>query len=163
MITGRGPGAPGVTPDMVFTLYGAARGAPGGQAVDLSEIRRSDAIMDLLASRRLMRPRAVHDPAIALLSALAADVDSPATEDLAAPTGHRGAGQGRPVPAADTWVRVAAAVAVAGAAATTGIMVTGMLARLARMGLSQPGRPVGGARPAALARRAATTRTRGTR
>ena len=76
MITGRGPGAPSVTPDMVFTLRPDARSEPGDPAFDLGAIRRSEAIINLLGARRLLRPRAIHDPAIVLLSVLASDVDS---------------------------------------------------------------------------------------
>lgn len=71
MITGRGPGAPSVTPDMVVTLHRADR----SQTADLSAIRRTDALIDLLASRRLLRPRALGDPVLELLSSLTADVD----------------------------------------------------------------------------------------
>lgn len=75
MIVGRGPGAPSVTPDMVFTLSRRADGGASAGAVDLGAIRRTDAIVDLLASRRLRQPSVLQDPAVLLLGALAADVD----------------------------------------------------------------------------------------
>jgi hypothetical protein len=63
-----------VTPDVVCTQRRAAR----SEAVDLSAIRRTDALIDLLASRRLLRPRSLGDPVITLLSSLNSDVDEPA-------------------------------------------------------------------------------------
>lgn len=45
-------------------------------APDLSEIRRTDEIIDIFASRRRPRPRVLLDPAVALLASLAADVDA---------------------------------------------------------------------------------------
>lgn len=140
MITGRGPGAPGVTPGMAFTRRVAAQGEPGDQTTDLSAIRRSDAIIDLLARRRLARPRSLHDPALAALSALAEDVDAPAAVKGACscPACRREDGAGGAAPAA-SWPRAAiAATAVVGAlaagiAGTTGIVAAGMLARLARL------------------------------
>ncbi len=161
MITGRGPGAPSVTPDMVFTLHPDARGEPGNPAVDLGAIRRSEAIINLLGARRLLRPHALGDPAIAALSVLAADVDSqeagvaaiPAalarsrTVRAAAAAGVAMAGvaivgaaagpaEARPSPAG-AWVHVAAVAAtvatVAGAAGSTGFALAGMLARLGRL------------------------------
>ena len=87
MITGRGPGAPSVTGDMEFAL----RPAEHSQAVDLSAIRRTDAIADLLAARRLLRPRALGDPAITLLRALAADVDAADTSRTSRPARRGGA------------------------------------------------------------------------
>jgi len=87
VITGRGPGAPSVTGDMEFAL----RPAEHSQAVDLSAIRRTDAIADLLAARRLLRPRALGDPAITLLRALAADVDAADTSRTSRPARRGGA------------------------------------------------------------------------
>ncbi|HEY5989503.1 MAG TPA: hypothetical protein VIV12_24465 [Streptosporangiaceae bacterium] len=74
MITGRGPGAPSVTPNSVLTL----RQSAPDRAADLVAIRQTDALIDLLGSRRLRRPHTSGDPALILLSSLAADVDSPA-------------------------------------------------------------------------------------
>lgn len=71
MITGRGPGAPSVTPNTVLTL----RQSAPDQTADLTAIRQTDALIDLLGSRRLRRPHTSGDPALILLSSLAADVD----------------------------------------------------------------------------------------
>ena len=76
MITGRGPGAPGVTSGVEFARGRVAAGNPGDGAVDLSEIRRSEEIIDMLAQRVAMPARMPRDPAVTLLSALAADVDA---------------------------------------------------------------------------------------
>jgi hypothetical protein len=163
VITGRGPGAPSVTLDMVFTLRPDARSDPAGPAFDLSAIRRSEAIIDLLGARRLLRPRAIHDPAIVALSVLAADVDSheggaPAAlarshaARVAAAAGVAGAAvasaaaaptqaQGGSVGA---WAHVAAVAAtvaaVAGIAGSTGFVVAGALGRIARLpaGVQKP-------------------------
>jgi hypothetical protein len=85
-----------VTPQAGRTRRDDAR----GQAVDLGAIRRTDAIVDLLASRGLPRPRALGDPAITLLSSLSADVDAPSgapRDTSGAPGGtgtHRAPGAG---------------------------------------------------------------------
>ena len=79
MITGRGPGAPGVTPGPEFTGGRAAAGGTGDQAVDLGEIRRSEEAINVLAARGAAGPGLTHDPALALLGALVADVDTPGT------------------------------------------------------------------------------------
>ena len=79
MITGRGPGAPGVTPSPEFTGGRAAAGGTGDQAVDLGEIRRSEEAINVLAARGAAGPGLTHDPALALLGALVADVDTPGT------------------------------------------------------------------------------------
>lgn len=58
-----------------------ARGqVPGaaGAAADLTAIRHSDAVLGLLAQRQLSRSLIRRDPALAVLSVLAADVDGPA-------------------------------------------------------------------------------------
>ena len=167
MITGRGPGAPSVTPDMVFTLRPDARSEPGDPAFDLGAIRRSEAIINLLGARRLLRPRAIHDPAIVLLSVLASDVDShesgvPAT--LArfraarvaaaagvAVAGVAVAGAAGPTEAqrgsAGAWVHVAAVAAtiatVAGVAGSAGFALAGLLGRIARLPGSVQKAPAG--------------------
>ena len=79
MITGREPGAPGVTPSPEFTGGRAAAGGTGDQAVDLGEIRRSEEAINVLAARGAAGPDLTHDPALALLGALVADVDTPGT------------------------------------------------------------------------------------
>ncbi len=185
MITGRGPGAPSVTPDMVFTLQPNACGGPGKPAIDLSAIRRSEAILNLLGTRRLMRPRALHDPAIVLLSVLAADVDSVESAIPAALARSRaaraaavagiavagaavaGAAVGPPegrTGSAGAWAHVAAVAAtiatVAGVAGGTGNVVGGMLARIARLPRAVQKEPAGwGWRPP-ITGRPASPRTR---
>jgi hypothetical protein len=140
VITGRGPGAPGVTSGVEFARGRVAAGNPGDGAVDLSEIRRSEEIIDVLAERVAMPARMQRDPAVTLLSALAADVDvreadlgvlagtrpSPARPGPARPSPARrrpSAAAGRPVrapaPRIGAWARVAAAGAVAAGAART--------------------------------------------
>jgi len=84
VITGRGPGAPGVTPGPEFTPGRATAGDTGSQAADLDEIRRSEEAINVLAARGAAGPDLTHDPALALLGALAADVDTPGT-----PAGRR--------------------------------------------------------------------------
>lgn len=155
MITGRGPGAPGVTPGLEFTRRRATAGGTGGRAVDLSEIRRSEEAINVLAARGAAGPELYADPALALLGALAADVDSPGT--LAGPRVHgpgdrqhaharagwpgRAAGRraeawealGAPSQGAAAWLRAAVAGGVvAGLASITSLAATSMLARLAR-------------------------------
>jgi hypothetical protein len=83
VIEGREPGAPSVTPDTGLVsrsgthVPAGGRTADAGQAADLDAIRRSDAVIDMLASRRRLRLRMLRDPAIALLASLNADVDAP--------------------------------------------------------------------------------------
>jgi len=79
VITGRGPEAPGVTPGPEFTGGRAKAGGTGDQAVDLGEIRRSEEAINVLAARGAAGPDLTHDPALALLGALVADVDAPGT------------------------------------------------------------------------------------
>jgi hypothetical protein len=176
VITGRGPGAPSVTPDMVFTLQPNARSEPGKPAIDLSAIRRSEAILNLLGARRLLRPRALHDPAIVLLGVLAADVDSvesaipaalaarsraaraAAVAGIAVAGAAAGPPEGR-TGSAGAWVHVAAVAAtiatVAGVAGGTGNVVAGMLARITRLPGAVRREPVGwGWRPPVTGRHA---------
>ena len=56
MITGRGPGAPGVTLGLDFTRRRATAGGTGGRAVDLGEIRRSEEAINVLAARGAAGP-----------------------------------------------------------------------------------------------------------
>jgi hypothetical protein len=55
---------------------GPEQEAGDGPAADLGAIRRSDAIIEMLASRRRPSRRALRDPVVAMLSGLAADVDA---------------------------------------------------------------------------------------
>jgi hypothetical protein len=144
VITGRGPGAPGVTPGVEFTRGRVAAGDPGDGAVDLSEIRRSEEIVGVLAARAATPAPMLHDPAVALLSALTTDIDArDAAPDarprvLPRPAHARRRTGGVPVPpsrgGSAAWLRAAAAGAVvAGVAGTTSVVAAGMLARLARV------------------------------
>jgi hypothetical protein len=92
VIKGRKPGAPSVTPDTGPVSRHGAHGPAGGQAADLGAIRRSDAIIDVLASRRRLRSRALRDPAVAVLSHLAADVDAAPYQPRQGPAGARSPG-----------------------------------------------------------------------
>jgi hypothetical protein len=134
VITGRGPGAPSVTPDVVGTLGHDAH----GQTADLGAIRRTDALVDLLATRRLRRPRALGDPAVTLLYSLSRDVDSssrgrPSTamHRARARRASRRRAEHRRRPG-EPWVRTVAAVMVftAAAVAAAGLLVVGMVTRL---------------------------------
>jgi hypothetical protein len=85
----------------------------------------------MLASRRIP-PRALGDPAVAVLGSFTADVDDDAPAACRARP-WRQAGRARP---AGAWPHVAAAAAVAAAIATltavaaATLMIVGMLARL---------------------------------
>jgi hypothetical protein len=140
VIKGRKPGAPSVTPGTRPVSRHGALGPAGGQAADLGAIRRSDAIIDMLASRRRLRPRALRDPAVAVLSRLAADVDAapyqprrgPAGAHLAGPrpAGSRPAGRrpGRARPQGSAVAAAAAAIATAAAVvAAAGLVIMAML------------------------------------
>jgi len=139
VITGRGPGAPGITPGLEFTRRRAGApgaAAPGTVAADLGEIRQAEAAIGLLAQRADAPPGLLDDPALALLSALAADVDEPGT-------GVRGNWVARRAPSRSLagWLRAAVAgVVVAGLAGTTSLVTASMLARLTR-GAGRRGRP----------------------
>jgi hypothetical protein len=98
---------------------------------DLGAIRRSEEIIEMLASRRIPA-RVLGDPAVAVLSSLTADVDDAASAACRAGPRHR-AGRARP---GGTWPHAAAAAAVAAALATltavaaATLMIVGMFARL---------------------------------
>ena len=77
MITGRGPGAPGMTPGLEFTRRRAGEAAAPAVAADLGEIRQAGEAIERLAARAAAPPQLRDDPAFALLTALAADVDGP--------------------------------------------------------------------------------------
>jgi hypothetical protein len=133
VIKGRKPGAPSVTPDSGPVSRHGAHGPASGQAADLGAIRRSDAIIDMLASRRRLRTRALRDPAVAVLSHLAADVDAAPYQPCqgpARPAGVRPAGR-RPAgarPQASAMAAAAAAIATAAAVvAAAGLVVMAML------------------------------------
>jgi hypothetical protein len=113
-----------VTPEVVGTLGHDAHGRP----TDLGAIRRTDALVDLLATRRLRRPRALGDPVVTLLHSLTSDVDGRARH-----TGRRGGAHRRP---GEPWVQaVAAALAfAAAAAAAAGLLMVSMLTRLRSRG-----------------------------
>jgi hypothetical protein len=131
VITGRGPGAPGMTPGLEFTRRRAGEAAPGTVAADLGEIRRAETAIDLVAQRAAAAPGLLDDPALALLTALAADVDAPGTSVRQ----HAGVWVGRRVPSRGlaAWLRAAVAgVVVAGLAGTTSLVAASMLARLTR-------------------------------
>lgn len=146
MITGRGPGAPGVTPGLHFTRRRAAAGGTGGRAVDLGEIRRSEEAINRLAARGAAGAGLAHDPALTLLGALIADVDTPGTRHPGSQPGRAAAWPGRaeraagwpalsgaPSRGAAAWLRAAVAGGVvAGLASVTSLIATSMLARLAR-------------------------------
>ena len=154
MITGRGPGAPGVTVGLDFTLRRATAGGTGGRAVDLGEIRWSEEAINVLAARRAAGSELTHDPALALLGALVADVDTPGTRTEPGLPGpgdlqrawagwpDRVAGQragawpalaGTQSRGVSEWLRAAVAGGVvAGLASITSLIATSMLARLAR-------------------------------
>ncbi|MGH3126146.1 MAG: hypothetical protein ACRDND_34650, partial [Streptosporangiaceae bacterium] len=65
MITGRGPGAPGMTPGLDFTRRRAGEAAPASVAADLGEIRRAEEAIELLAARAAVPPGLRDDPALA--------------------------------------------------------------------------------------------------
>jgi hypothetical protein len=161
VITGRGPGAPGVTPGLQFTRRRAAAGGTGGQAVDLGEIRRAEEAINVLAARRAAGPQLSHDPALALLSALVAEVDTPSTlagadhgwpdwprRAAAEQSGAWQALAGASSQDAAGWLRAGVAGGLAaGLASVTSLIATSMLARLARgparggRWAQRPGRP----------------------
>jgi len=145
-----------VTPGPEFTGGRATAGGTGDQAVDLGEIRRSEEAINVLAARGAGGPELSHDPALMLLGALVADVDTPGTvtepgvpgpgdrhsDRARAGWSGRAAGQraeawqalaGAPSRGAAAWLRAAVAGGVvAGLASITSLIATSMLARLAR-------------------------------
>jgi len=147
VITGRGPGAPGVTSDAEFTRGRVTAGNPGDGAIDLGEIRWSEEIINVLAARATTPAGMRHDPAVALLSALAADIDAvpgplartreslpgrrrSASGHRRTVSGHRRSlSGGGPVRRTD-WARPGAVGAVAGVAGALSVVAAGMLARL---------------------------------
>ncbi|MGP8000260.1 MAG: hypothetical protein ACLPKI_23520 [Streptosporangiaceae bacterium] len=138
MITGRGPGAPGMTPGLQFTRRRAGQASSGTVAADLGEIRRAGQAIDLLAARAAGPPELLGDPALALLGALAADVDTPGTAGpgdpriraARRPASHREPAAGLAARGLAGWPRAAVTVALAGLAGTTSLIAASMLARL---------------------------------
>ncbi len=145
MITGRGPGAPGVTPGPEFTGGRATAGGTGDQAADLGEIRRSEEAINVLAARGAAGPDLTHDPALALLGALVADVDTPGTlagrcADVLGDLRHAHAPHIRPARRRHAQGRHAH-----GPSRSTGLACTGVArprGRSARRGLAGPGHAV---------------------
>ena len=141
MITGRGPGAPGITPGLEFTRRRAGEAAPRTVAADLGEIRAAEEAIDLLAQRAAAPPGLLDDPALALLTALAADVDEPGTGVRQKWPVRRGPARRQPSRSLAGWLRAAVAgLVVAGLAGTTSVVTASMLARLTR-GAGRRGRP----------------------
>jgi hypothetical protein len=91
--------------------------APRGQAADLGAIRRSDAVIEMLAGGRRLRSRALRDPAVAVLSSLVNDVEAARSR----PAGARSQG---------TTTAAAAVAAAAAVLAAAGLLVIAMLTRL---------------------------------
>ena len=127
-----GRGARGVTPGTGPVPHRGAGARSGWPAADLGAIRRSEELIELLASRRVPA-RALSDPAVALLSRLTADIDAaPGPAVWRAGPRHR-ARRARP---AGAWPHAAAAAAVAAAVATltavaaAALVIVGMCARL---------------------------------
>jgi hypothetical protein len=124
-----------MTPGLDFTRR-AGEAAPGTVAADLGEIRRAEEAIDLLAARAATPAGLRDDPALALLSALAADVDQPGASVRQEWVVRRAPSRGLA-----GWLRAAvAAVVVAGLAGTTSLVTASMLARLTR-GAGRRGRP----------------------
>jgi hypothetical protein len=104
--------------------YCGASGRPGPAAADLGAIRRSEEVIEMLASRRIPA-RALTDPVVALLGRLTADIDA-APGRAARPAGARH--RGRRACPAGAWPHAAAAAAVAAAIATlTAVAAAGLL------------------------------------
>jgi hypothetical protein len=57
-------------------IEGREPGAPRGQAANLGAIRRSDAVIEMLAGRRRLGSRVLRDPAVAVLSSLVHDIEA---------------------------------------------------------------------------------------
>ena len=103
--------------------YRGASGRPGWPAADLGAFRRSEELIEMLASRRVPA-RALGDPVVALLSRLTADIDD-APGPAARPAGprHR-ARRARP---AGAWQHAAAAAVAAAIATLTAVLAAGLL------------------------------------
>jgi hypothetical protein len=154
---GRRPAAPGGSPGSGAARRRGQRAGAGAHIIELGTIRHADAILDLLAARRLAWPAARRDPATAVLSVLAADVDDSAGAPArtagpvpvpvsAAAVAYRGVRSGgarpggwaRPVTTAAAIVGTLAAIVLGVLAAVSGLMAASMIARLVRFGTSMP-------------------------
>jgi hypothetical protein len=117
-----------VTAEPAVTPRHGARAGARRPAADLSAIRRSDALIELLASRRRIGARVLRDPAVTLLRSLAADADATASPGrLAGPrrrAGRHHAPGARPHAAA---AAVAAVFAIAAAVAAAALVIAGAL------------------------------------
>jgi hypothetical protein len=93
----------------------------------------------MLGSRRVP-PRALSDPAVAVLSSLTADVDDAAPAAWRAGPRHRAgrAGQARAWPHAAAAAAVAAAIATLTAVAAATLMIVGVFARLSAAHARRP-------------------------
>ena len=100
MITGRGPGAPGITPGLEFTRRPGGPGGTGHGAVDLSEIRRSEELIDRLAAREaLLSPEAKHRSPAWRRVHFPRPAQSPSTPPFPCQEPWRGVRQGPPMQA----------------------------------------------------------------
>jgi len=138
-----------VTPGLEVTRGRVASGGTGSEAVDLGAIRRSEDVIAQLAARTATGPLLRDDPALAVLGALSADVDSPGTRPAgaAARLGGRPRGAARVAPGGlssrglAAWLRAAVVgVVLAGLAGTTSLIYTSMLDRLLSRGPARGGR-----------------------
>jgi hypothetical protein len=119
-----------VTPQTGPVPRRGARGRAGWPSADLGAIRRSEELIEMLASRRVP-PRALGDPAVAVLSRLTADIDAPPGHAAWPPGPRHRAGRARRAwPHAAAAAAVAAAIATLTAMAAAGLMIVGMFARL---------------------------------
>jgi hypothetical protein len=104
------------------------RARSGWQAADLSAIRRSEDLIEMLARRRVPS-RALSDPAVALLSRLTTDIDA-----APGPAARRSGPRHRARPGG-TWPHAAAAASVAAviamltAVAATALVIVGWATR----------------------------------
>jgi hypothetical protein len=109
---------------------------PEETVVAYIEAERARALPDLAAARAAIPAGLRDDPALALLTALAADVDAPGTG-----VERKWADRRAPSRGLAGWLRAAVAgVVVAGLAGTTSLIAASMLARLTR-GAGRQARP----------------------
>jgi hypothetical protein len=138
VIEGREPEAPSVTPDTGPVSRPGIHAPADGQTADLGAIRRSDALIDMLAGRRSPGRRALRDPAVALLSSLTADIDAAPCRATFRPVmgrthrmGARHQGRMEARHQGNAAAAAAAAIATAAAlAAAAGLILVAMLTRL---------------------------------